>query len=81
MDRTRLEAQIDVPYQPGPGQPPLPTRLMVGLHYLKYVFDESDESVVARWRENSYWQPFCGYEFLQHESLLHPTRLVRWRVG
>ena len=79
MDWARLEAQIEVLYQPGPGQPPLPTRLMVGLHYLKYAFDESDESVVARWVENPYWQSFCGYEFLQHESPLHPTSLVRWR--
>ena len=79
MDRTRLEAQIDVLYPPGPGQPPLPTRLMVGQHDLKYAVNESDESVVARWVENPYWQPFCGYEFLQHESPLHPTSLVRWR--
>ena len=79
MDWARLEAEIDVQYSPGPGQPPLPTRLMVGLHYLKYAFDESDESVVARWLENPYWQYFCGYEFLQHELPLHPTSLVRWR--
>ncbi len=51
----------------------------MGLHYLKYAFDESDESVVARWLENPYWQYFCGYEFLQHELPLHPTSLVRWR--
>ncbi len=79
MDWARLEAEIDVQYSPGPGQPPLPTRLMVGLHYLKYAFDESDESVVARWLENPYWQYFCGYEYLQHELPLHPTSLVRWR--
>ena len=30
------------------GRPPLPTRLMVGLHYLKALYDESDESVVAK---------------------------------
>ena len=30
------------------GRPALPTRLMVGLHYLKHAFDESDGSVVAR---------------------------------
>lgn len=79
MDWAGLEAEIDLQYSPGPGQPPLPTRLMVGLHYLKYAFNESDESVVARWLENPYWQYFCGYEFLQHELPLHPTSLVRWR--
>ena len=75
----RLEASIDLVYKQGPGQPPLPTRLLVGLHYLKYTFNESDESVVERWVENPYWQYFCGYEFLQHELPLHPTSLVKWR--
>lgn len=79
MDWARLEAAIDVQYRPGPGQPPLPTRLMAGLHYLKYAFDLSDERLVARWLENPYWQYFCGYEYLQHELPLHPTSLVRWR--
>ena len=76
---TRIEAQIDTLYSTGPGQPALPTRLLVGLHYLKYTFNESDESVVDRWLENPYWQYFCGYEYLQHELPLHPTSLVRWR--
>ena len=75
----RIEEQIDTLYAFGPGQPPIPTRLLVGLHYLKYSFDESDESVVERWVENPYWQYFCGYEYLQHELPLHPTSLVKWR--
>lgn len=79
MNWEKLEAQIDVIYSNGAGQPPLPTRLLVGLHYLKYAFNESDESVVARWVENPYWQYFCGYEYLQHELPLHPTSLTRWR--
>jgi IS5 family transposase len=37
------------------GRPGLPIRLMVGLHYLKHAFDESDESVVERLLENPYW--------------------------
>ena len=52
---------------------------MVGLHYLKYTFDESDETVVERWVENPYWQYFCGYDFLQHELPCDPTSLTRWR--
>ena len=75
----KLESSIDVIYSDGAGQPPLPTRLLAGLHYLKYTFDESDESVVERWIENPYWQYFCGFEYLQHELPLHPTSLVRWR--
>ena len=37
-------------------RPAKPTRLMVGLHYLKHVHDLSDEETVERWVENPYWQ-------------------------
>jgi IS5 family transposase len=61
------------------GRPALPTRLMVGLHYLKALYDESDESVVSKWVENPYWQYFCGEETFQHELPCHPSSLPRWR--
>lgn len=61
------------------GRPGVPTRLLVGLHYLKHAYDESDESVVEKWVENPYWQYFCGYEYFQHELPCHPTSLVKWR--
>lgn len=82
---SRIEDKIDVVYSTGCGHPALPTRLLAGLHYLKYTFNESDERVVerctprARWVENPYWQYFCGYEQLQHDLPLHPTTLVKWR--
>ncbi|SDA99990.1 Transposase domain [Mesorhizobium qingshengii] len=34
-------------------RPAKPTRLMVGLHYLKHGHDVSDEEVVERWLENA----------------------------
>ena len=61
------------------GRPALATRLMVGLHYLKHAFNESDESVVARLLENGYWMYFCGFEFFIHRLPLDPSSLVRWR--
>ncbi len=61
------------------GRPPLPTRLMVGLHYLKSLYDESDESVVSKWVENPYCQHFCGEQVFQHKLPCHPTSLVKWR--
>lgn len=61
------------------GRPGKPTRLMVGLHYLKHAFNESDESVVARLLENGYWQYFCGFEFFIHSLPLDPTSMTRWR--
>lgn len=40
---------------------------MLVLHFLKYAFNERDKSVMAHWRENPYWQLFCGDGFLYHE--------------
>ena len=84
----KLAGQIDWPvfedefgplYHPGKGRPGLPIRLLVGLHYLKHAFDESDEPVAARFLENPYWQHFRGFEYFQHRFPLHPTLLVKWR--
>jgi IS5 family transposase len=61
------------------GRGSVPIRVMVGLHYLKHTFNESDESAVAKWVENPYWQYFCGCETFQHELPCHPTSLVKWR--
>ena len=62
------------------GRPGKPTRLMVGLSYLKHAFDLSDEEVVARWVENPYWQWFCGFEYFQHAAPIDPSSLTRWRA-
>ncbi len=61
------------------GRPAKSTRLLVGLHYLKHAFDESDESVVARLLENPYWQYFCGFEYFIHRLPLDPSSMTRWR--
>jgi IS5 family transposase len=79
IDWARFETELGPLYAEAVGRPGLPTRLMVGLHYLKYLFDESDESVVEKWVENPYWQFFCGRTYFEHELPCHPTSLVRWR--
>ncbi len=61
------------------GAPAKATRLMVGLHYLKHAFNESDESLAERWVENPYWQYFCGYTHMQHKCPIHPTSMTKWR--
>ena len=58
---------------------PFPQGEIVGLHYIKYAFNESDESVVEGLIENPYWQYFCGFEYFQHEVPLDPSSLSRWR--
>lgn len=66
-------------YSDDMGRPGNAIRLMVGLHYLKHAFNESDESVIERWVENPYWQYFCGFDYMQHECPIHPTSMVKWR--
>jgi hypothetical protein len=49
IDWDRFEAAFAGGYSPDMGAPAKATRLMVGLQYLKYTFNASDESVVDRW--------------------------------
>ena len=66
-------------YDPGNGRPAIPTRLMVGLHYLKHLYQLSDEDVVGQWMENPYWQYLCGSKYFEHELPIHATSMTRWR--
>ena len=52
---------------------------MVGLEYLKYTYNLSDEELVRRWLENPYWQYFCGEVYFQTTPPLHYTSLGKWR--
>jgi IS5 family transposase len=79
IDWQRFDAAFADCYSPDLGAPGKAVRLMVALHYLKHAFNESDESLLARWVENPYWQAFCGFDTMQHEPPLHPTALVKWR--
>ena len=63
----------------GKGRPALPIRLMVGLHYLKSIYNVSDEGAVDQFVENPYWQYFCGYEYFVFDKPCNPTSLVHWR--
>jgi IS5 family transposase len=74
-----FEAQFGPLYDDGTGRPGIPIRVMVALHYLKHIYDESDESVVEKFLENPYWQYFCGFEFFQHEPPIEPSSMTRWR--
>lgn len=74
-----FDTAVESCYAEGVGRPGCSTRLMVGLLYLKYAFNESDESVVARWVENPYWQYFCGFTEMQHDCPIDPSSLSRWR--
>ncbi len=74
-----LERQFGAVYSDGPGSPPLSTRLMAGLHILKYSENLSDERLCEIWAENPYFQFFCGEEFFQHRLVFDRSSLTRWR--
>jgi IS5 family transposase len=74
-----LEQKFGAVYTDGPGQPPLPTRLMAGLAILKHTYGLSDEAVCERWLENPYYQYFCGEEFFQHRLPLDRSSMTHWR--
>ncbi|MGN7733654.1 IS5 family transposase [Ensifer sp. 22564] len=78
MDWARFDEAFGGFYRPV-GRPAKPTRLMVGLHYLKHVYDLPDEETVERWVENPYWQYFCGFEFFQTEMPSDASTMTRWR--
>lgn len=61
------------------GRPATPSRLVAGRLYLQHAYRLSDEAVVARWIENSYYQHFCGEAFFQHRDPIEPSSLTRWR--
>ncbi len=66
-------------YYVGIGRPPKSIRLMVGLLLLKQLKNLSDESVVEHWKQNPYYQYFCGYKEYQPTLPCHSTELVKFR--
>jgi len=65
------------------GRPGESIRLMAGLQLLKDMKGLSDEEVCEVWRENPYFQYFCGEEFFQHRLPVEPPSLsiFRKRIG
>jgi IS5 family transposase len=65
------------------GRPAKPIRLMVGILLLKQLKNISDEEVVSQWKQNPYFQYFCGYNEFQIIEPCHSTDLVyfRKRIG
>lgn len=61
------------------GRPAKPIRLMVGLLILKHIRNVSDESVVEQWRENAYYQYFCGMTQFSTKPPCEATELVHFR--
>jgi IS5 family transposase len=79
MDWEFLAGRFGSVCRVGPGQPPLPTRLVAGLFILKHMHNLSDEALSERWVENPYFQYFCGEVVFQHAAPFDRSSLTRWR--
>lgn len=71
--------QVFGKYYSPDGRPAKPVRLMVGLLLLKQMFNQGDETVVAAWVQNPYWQYFCGMSEFQWQAPCDPSDLVYFR--
>jgi transposase, IS5 family len=74
-----FEESFGAEFTDGPGQPPKPIRLMVGLMMLQHMNGLSDEEVVKQWVQNPYWQYFCGFDYLQWALPADGSSMTRWR--
>ena len=79
IDWDSLEKDLSVYYTLDNGRPSIPIRKVAGILILKRIFNESDESAIERWKENPYWQYFCGEVHFQHEPPFDPTELIKFR--
>jgi IS5 family transposase len=61
------------------GRPSVPIRTIVGLLLLKQMYNIGDETVVARYLENPYWQHFCGEVYFQYNLPFDPSDFVHFR--
>jgi IS5 family transposase len=78
IDWARLDEEFGQ-YYAEIGRPGIKIRLMVGLHLLKYMYALSDEEVCARWRENPYYQYFCGEKYFQHDLPIERSSMTHFR--
>ena len=83
----RLAAEIDWGFlagrfgsvcRAGPGQPPLPTRLVAGLFIRKHMHNLSDEMLCDRWVEIRIF-PTSREVVFRHEAPFDCSSLTRWR--
>jgi transposase, IS5 family len=83
VDWAGLAVDLGKKYCADNGRPGEPIRLMAGLQLLKDLKGISDEEVCAAWRENPYFQYFCGEEYFQHRLPVEPPSMsiFRKRIG
>ena len=78
IDWSSLDEQVGIFYKEK-GRPAIPSRLLIGLHLLKEMYNLSDETVCERWIENPYYQYFCGETYFQYQLKMDRSSMTRWR--
>jgi len=78
IDWEKVEKDFSI-YYPELGRPAVPIRKMVGSMLLKQMYNLGDETFVARWIENPYWQYFCGETYFQYDQPYDPSDFVHFR--
>jgi IS5 family transposase len=78
IDWKYLESKNEAFYKEE-GRPGVTSRLMIGLHLLKYMFNLSDEGVCERWVYDPYFQFFCGEIYFQHHLDMERSSMTHWR--
>lgn len=78
IDWTAIEKSLEGHYC-NYGRKAIPTRLLVGLQMLRWMYGLSDEAVCARWVESPYFQYFCGEKLFQYKLPMDRSSMTRWR--
>jgi IS5 family transposase len=78
IDWEKVDKEFSI-YYPELGRPAVPIRKMVGSMLLKQMNNLGDETFVARWIENPYWQYFCGETYFQYDEPYDPSDFVHFR--
>ena len=81
IDWDTLESSFHKHYSAEKGRHGISLRILIGLQFLKYMFNESDESVVKRLSENAAWQYFCGFQVYEIKQYCDATVKRRCRMG
>ncbi len=78
-----LEMSFSKKYNNDMGRPAKPIRLMCSLLILKYLYNLSDEGLIAQWIQNPYYQYFGGFSGFGWGQPCAASELVhfRYRIG
>ena len=75
IDWDRLKRDLSPCYCEDNGRPGGSIRLMAGLCIIKDAEGLSNEEVISQWRQNPYFQYFCGEEYFQHDEPVRPQSI------